>query len=178
MANVTKTICAGHAPPAAVPCAPRSTRHGAQTRFAQTWAPLRPRRPAVLGALYGAGRSETQERGQVHLIRANRTLSGPSPQGKINSFRLTAGHFCLAKVTKTISAGRAPPAAVPCAPRSTRHGAQTRFAQTWAPLRPRRPAVLGALCGADALKRSASASEAVLEMSRHSFKPKPLLDAA
>ena len=32
----------------------RAWRHGAQTRFAQTWAPLRPPRAAVLGELYGA----------------------------------------------------------------------------------------------------------------------------
>jgi len=77
----------------------------------------------------------------------------------IKSFRLTAGHFCFDKVTKTIYAGRAPPSAVPCAPRTTRHGAQTRFAQTWAPLRPRRPAVLGALYGADRSRNKATVNQ-------------------
>jgi len=37
-----------------VPCAPRLTRHAAQTRCAQTWAALRPRQAAVLGSLYGS----------------------------------------------------------------------------------------------------------------------------
>ena len=36
---------------ASVPCAPRLTRHGAQTRCAQTGAPLRPRQAVVLGSL-------------------------------------------------------------------------------------------------------------------------------
>ncbi|WP_310152461.1 hypothetical protein, partial [Luteimonas sp. 3794] len=30
------------------------TGHAAQTRCAQTWAALRPRRPAMLGSLYGS----------------------------------------------------------------------------------------------------------------------------
>ena len=39
---------------AAVPCASRSAGPAAQTRCAQTWAALRPRRPAMLGSLYGS----------------------------------------------------------------------------------------------------------------------------
>jgi hypothetical protein len=39
---------------ASVPCAPRPMWHGARTRCAQTGAPLRPHRPAVLGSLYGS----------------------------------------------------------------------------------------------------------------------------
>ncbi len=56
--------------------------------------------------------------------------------------------FVLSKGTKTAgSIGRRSgfAAPVPCAPRSWRHGAQTRCAQTRAPLRPPRPAVLGGL---------------------------------
>jgi len=43
-----------------VPCAPRLTRHAAQTRCTQTWAALRPRQAPVLGSLYGSIRDQGQ----------------------------------------------------------------------------------------------------------------------
>jgi len=48
---------------ASVPCAPRGRRHGAQTRCAQTRAPLRPPAAAVLGSLYGSAGRECNDNG-------------------------------------------------------------------------------------------------------------------
>jgi len=48
-----------------VPCAPRLTRHAAQTRFAQTWAALRPRQAAVLGSLYGSIRQKLKAKAKA-----------------------------------------------------------------------------------------------------------------
>ena len=47
--DASRPGCAGP-----VPCASRSSGHAVQTRCAQTWAALRPRRPAMLGSLYGS----------------------------------------------------------------------------------------------------------------------------
>jgi hypothetical protein len=112
-------------------------RRGARTRCAQTRAPLRPPGPAVLGSLHGwLGR---------------RRLLGVERERKSKAFALCATSFCFGKRKQNRfrrDASRCDGAAsVPCAPRPGRHGAQTRFAQTRAPLWPLRPAVLGSLCG-------------------------------
>ncbi|WP_394001553.1 hypothetical protein ACF3M1_13735 [Luteimonas sp. WGS1318] len=80
--------------------------------------------------------------------------------------------FVLSKVSKTAIAGRDPPheaAAVPCASRTTGHAAQTRYAQTWAALRPRRPAMLGSLYGSKDQRRKPKQSQS---QSQSQTKPK------
>ena len=89
--------------------------------------------------------------------QTNRPLREELRQGFRAVARLT---FVLSKVSKTVFAGRDPPheaAAVPCASRTTGHAAQTRCAQTWAALRPRRPAMLGSLYGSGEIKAKAKA---------------------
>ncbi len=62
---------------ASVPCAPRGRRHGAQTRCAQTRAPLRPPPAAVLGSLYGSRgrRPERSESKDVSVRRLEKSMS-------------------------------------------------------------------------------------------------------
>ncbi|GAB3343706.1 hypothetical protein GCM10027359_25220 [Marilutibacter aestuarii] len=90
------------------------------------------------------------QRRHSRVGRVSEAHPGHRYEGKIEGFRPLRVRvpFVLAKGTKTagsIGRRRGFAAPVPCAPRPWRHGAQTRFAQTRAPLRPPRPAVLGGL---------------------------------
>ena len=62
---------------ASVPRASRSTGHASQTRCAQTWAALRPRRPAMLGSLYGS--EDQHQHQQQEQRRQPRQRQQPRP---------------------------------------------------------------------------------------------------
>ena len=75
--GASQTAIAGRDPPheaAAGPCASRSAGRAAQTRCAQTWAALRPRRPAMLGSLYGSNVKDWKPKPKPRPRRA------PEPQ--------------------------------------------------------------------------------------------------
>jgi hypothetical protein len=85
--------------------------------------------------------------------RSVRTVFAPEakPDQKL-SRAARASHFCLGKSNQNrprrVLVGAVKPPRFPARRSAWRHGAQTRFARTWAPLRPPRAAVLGALYGA------------------------------
>ena len=74
---------------AAVPRVLRLSRHAAQTRYAQTWAALRPRQAPVLGSLYGSIRQRQRLKAEAEAdpcqIEGVRTDVAPITQIDLHS---------------------------------------------------------------------------------------------